>query len=45
MTHRVEEAVHAGSASALHPWDPIFDQYREAGSLMWRGFADEQFCD
>ncbi|KAL7536949.1 hypothetical protein ACHAXR_007502 [Thalassiosira sp. AJA248-18] len=45
MTHHGEEAIHMGSASALKPQDHIFAQYREAGSLMWRGFSLEQFCN
>ena len=45
MTHHGEEAIHMGSASALKPQDHIFAQYREAGSLMWRGFTLEQFCN
>ena len=45
MTHTGEEAIHMGSASALQPQDFIFAQYREAGSLMWRGFTLEQFCN
>eukprot|EP00571_Detonula_confervacea_P007388 CAMPEP_0172313068 /NCGR_PEP_ID=MMETSP1058-20130122/19278_1 /TAXON_ID=83371 /ORGANISM="Detonula confervacea, Strain CCMP 353" /LENGTH=473 /DNA_ID=CAMNT_0013026657 /DNA_START=379 /DNA_END=1800 /DNA_ORIENTATION=+ len=45
MTHHGEEAIHMGSASALQPQDHIFAQYREAGSLMWRGFTLDQFCN
>ena len=45
MTHRGEEASLIGSASALHPKDTIFAQYREAGVLMWRGFTLDQFCN
>lgn len=49
-THRpkqstLQEATHIGSAAALHPTDLVLAQYREAGVLMWRGFALEQFAD
>lgn len=34
-----------GSAAALHPNDPVFAQYREAGVIIWRGFSKQQFAD
>ncbi|PJF17770.1 hypothetical protein PSACC_02387 [Paramicrosporidium saccamoebae] len=39
MTSSGEEATHIGSAAALESNDPIFAQYREIGTLMWRGFT------
>jgi 2-oxoisovalerate dehydrogenase E1 component alpha subunit len=39
MTASGEEATHVGSASVLDPEDVIYAQYREAGVLMWRGYA------
>lgn len=45
MTQHGEEAIHMGSASALHTQDVILAQYREAGLLMWRGFTLDQFCN
>ncbi|XP_052700860.1 2-oxoisovalerate dehydrogenase subunit alpha, mitochondrial-like [Crassostrea angulata] len=45
MTNFGEEATHIGSASALHPEDLVFGQYREAGVLMWRGFTLDQFIN
>lgn len=40
-----EEAIHVGSASALHPDDMVFAQYRETGVLLWRGFTVQQAAD
>eukprot|EP00640_Fibrocapsa_japonica_P003325 CAMPEP_0113942550 /NCGR_PEP_ID=MMETSP1339-20121228/8248_1 /TAXON_ID=94617 /ORGANISM="Fibrocapsa japonica" /LENGTH=316 /DNA_ID=CAMNT_0000947069 /DNA_START=18 /DNA_END=968 /DNA_ORIENTATION=+ /assembly_acc=CAM_ASM_000762 len=40
-----EEAIAIGSASALRFEDTIFSQYREAGTLMWRGFPLQRFAD
>mmetsp|Transcript_33874 Transcript_33874/g.45237 ORF Transcript_33874/g.45237 Transcript_33874/m.45237 type:complete len:601 (+) Transcript_33874:440-2242(+) len=45
MTCRGEESTHIGSASALQSQDTIFAQYREQGTLMWRGFSLDQFTD
>lgn len=45
MTSTGEEATHVGSSAALHPTDPVLAQYREAGVLMWRGFALDEFAD
>jgi 2-oxoisovalerate dehydrogenase E1 component alpha subunit len=39
MTNTGEEASHIGSVAALQPDDPIFGQYRELGTLIWRGFT------
>lgn len=39
MTTAGEEATHVGSAAALAEDDPIYGQYREVGSLLWRGFS------
>jgi len=45
MTSIGEEATHIGSSAALEPSDEIFAQYREAGTLIWRGFTLEQCID
>lgn len=45
MTCTGEEAIHLGSATALHDQDHIFAQYREQGLLMWRGFTLDQFTN
>ncbi|XP_054271221.1 2-oxoisovalerate dehydrogenase subunit alpha, mitochondrial-like [Macrosteles quadrilineatus] len=45
MTHYGEEANCVGSAAALHDSDWIFSQYREAGTLMYRGFDLEAFIN
>lgn len=45
MTSWGEEATHLGSVMALNPDDEIFAQYREQGTLMWRGFTLQQFAD
>ncbi|XP_044262599.1 2-oxoisovalerate dehydrogenase subunit alpha, mitochondrial [Tribolium madens] len=45
MTNYGEEAIHVGSAAALDLEDVIYGQYREAGVLVWRGFALQQFID
>ncbi len=39
LTTAGEEATHIGSAAAIAANDPIYGQYREVGSLMWRGFS------
>lgn len=38
-----EEGIAVGSASALHPSDVIFAQYREAGVFQQRGFTLSDF--
>jgi len=45
MTNYGEEGTHIGSAAALDKNDLIFGQYREAGTLMWRGFTLDQFMN
>jgi 2-oxoisovalerate dehydrogenase E1 component alpha subunit len=45
MTNYGEEATHIGSAAALTPQDQIFGQYREAGTLLWRGFTLDNFMN
>ncbi|XP_065559795.1 2-oxoisovalerate dehydrogenase subunit alpha, mitochondrial-like [Artemia franciscana] len=45
MTNFGEEGTHIGSAAALNPKDLIFGQYREAGTLLWRGFSLDQFMN
>lgn len=45
MTNYGEEGVHIGSASALNDKDLIFAQYREAGVLLWRGYALDTFMN
>lgn len=37
-----EGASIIGSTAALHETDLIFPQYREQGSLLWRGFSIQQ---
>lgn len=44
MTSFGEEATHIGAASALKPTDTIFAQYRETGTLLWRGFTLDQIA-
>ncbi|KAF9150083.1 hypothetical protein BG015_008105 [Linnemannia schmuckeri] len=44
MTNAGEEA-YIGSAAALDPEDEIFGQYREAGTLLYRGFTLDQFMN
>eukprot|EP01080_Neovahlkampfia_damariscottae_P006000 gene6000-9998_t len=43
MTNYGEECSQIGSAHALKPTDEIFSQYREAGTLLYRGFGIDQF--
>eukprot|EP00596_Hydrurales_sp_CCMP1899_P005387 CAMPEP_0119050730 /NCGR_PEP_ID=MMETSP1177-20130426/71397_1 /TAXON_ID=2985 /ORGANISM="Ochromonas sp, Strain CCMP1899" /LENGTH=432 /DNA_ID=CAMNT_0007029447 /DNA_START=184 /DNA_END=1482 /DNA_ORIENTATION=- len=45
MQNTGEEAVHIGSAAALHADDVVFAQYREVGVLLWRGFTVQQVAD
>lgn len=45
MTNYGEEGTHFGSAAALDDRDLVFGQYREAGVLMWRGFALSEFMN
>lgn len=40
-----EEGIAVGSASALHPSDPIFAQYRETGIFQHRGFTMADFMN
>ncbi|MEP4889593.1 MAG: thiamine pyrophosphate-dependent dehydrogenase E1 component subunit alpha [Aliiglaciecola sp.] len=40
-----EEAATIGSAAALEPQDMILSQYREQGSLAYRGYTTKQFMD
>lgn len=40
-----EEAASIGSAAALEAQDMVFAQYREQGTLRYRGFTTEQFMD
>lgn len=40
-----EEGIAVGSASALHPSDVIFAQYREAGVFKHRGFTLDEFMN
>lgn len=40
-----EEASTVGSAAALEPQDMIMSQYREQGTLAYRGYTTEQFMD
>uniref|UniRef100_A0A915Q034 2-oxoisovalerate dehydrogenase subunit alpha n=1 Tax=Setaria digitata TaxID=48799 RepID=A0A915Q034_9BILA len=43
LTSTGEEAVQIGSAAGLHDNDLIYGQYRETGSLLYRGFPMENF--
>lgn len=45
MTSIGEEAAIIGSAAALDKDDIIYGQYRESGSLLWRGFSLQQMSD
>ncbi|XP_060833497.1 2-oxoisovalerate dehydrogenase subunit alpha, mitochondrial [Rhopalosiphum padi] len=45
MTNEGEEAAQIGSAAGLHSNDLVYGQYREAGVLLFRGFAPEQFMN
>jgi len=45
MTSFGEEGSIVGSAAALDPLDAIFSQYREQGSLMWRGWEIKDFAN
>ncbi|XP_050408545.1 2-oxoisovalerate dehydrogenase subunit alpha, mitochondrial-like [Patella vulgata] len=45
LTNHGEEATQIGSAAALDAEDLIYAQYREAGVLLWRGFAVENFVN
>ncbi|GAC14829.1 thiamine pyrophosphate-dependent dehydrogenase E1 component subunit alpha [Aliiglaciecola lipolytica] len=40
-----EEAATIGSAAALEPEDMIMSQYREQGTLAYRGYTTKQFMD
>lgn len=45
MTNYGEEASHIGSAAALTTDDLVYAQYRETGTLLWRGFTLDEFMD
>lgn len=45
MVSTGEEGIAIGSASALHPSDVIFTQYRESGVYLQRGFTLSQFMN
>ncbi|KAG9205138.1 hypothetical protein G6514_009602 [Epicoccum nigrum] len=45
MVSAGEEGIAIGSASALHPSDVIFTQYRESGVYLQRGFTLAQFMN
>ncbi|KAF1363391.1 thiamine diphosphate-binding protein [Lizonia empirigonia] len=45
MVSAGEEGISIGSASALHPSDVIFTQYRESGVYLQRGFTLAQFMN
>jgi 2-oxoisovalerate dehydrogenase E1 component alpha subunit len=44
LTSHGESAIHVGTASAMTQEDLVFCQYREAGVLLWRGYAVEDCC-
>uniref|UniRef100_A0A0R3S1Z4 2-oxoisovalerate dehydrogenase subunit alpha n=1 Tax=Elaeophora elaphi TaxID=1147741 RepID=A0A0R3S1Z4_9BILA len=43
LTSTGEEAAQIGSAAGVHDNDLIYGQYRESGSLLYRGFPLESF--
>ncbi|KAM3724231.1 2-oxoisovalerate dehydrogenase subunit alpha [Dirofilaria immitis] len=43
LTNSGEEAAQIGSAAGVHDDDLMYGQYREAGSLLYRGFPLEKF--
>lgn len=45
MTSHGESASTIATGAALSDEDLIFPQYREQGTLMWRGFEVQQFVD
>ncbi|KAF3044219.1 hypothetical protein E8E11_001465 [Didymella keratinophila] len=45
MVSAGEEGISIGSASALHPSDVVFTQYRESGVYLQRGFTLAQFMN
>lgn len=45
MQNAGEEAAQIGSSAALDNEDVIFSQYREVGTLLWRGFTVQQCAD
>ncbi|KAF1956902.1 2-oxoisovalerate dehydrogenase subunit alpha mitochondrial precursor [Byssothecium circinans] len=45
MVSAGEEGISIGSASALHPTDVIFCQYRESGVYLQRGFTLDDFMN
>ncbi|KMT09170.1 hypothetical protein BVRB_6g132750 [Beta vulgaris subsp. vulgaris] len=45
LTTNGEEAINIASAAALSIDDLIFPQYREPGTLLWRGFSLQEFAN
>lgn len=45
MSSLGEEACSVASAAALKLEDWIYPQYRENGTIFWRGLTIEQYCD
>lgn len=45
MVSAGEEGITVGSASSLHPSDPVFAQYREHGVFRHRGFSAADFMN
>ncbi|EFO26143.1 2-oxoisovalerate dehydrogenase alpha subunit [Loa loa] len=45
LTNTGEEATQIGSAAGIHDDDLMYGQYREAGSLLYRGFSLENFMN
>lgn len=45
LTSKGEEAIAVASAAALEDDDIIYPQYREHGTLFWRGFGIPDFVD
>lgn len=43
MSSKGEEACAVASAAALEPQDWMYPQYREAGTIFWRGYTPQQF--
>ncbi|TGZ78473.1 hypothetical protein EX30DRAFT_397794 [Ascodesmis nigricans] len=45
MVSQGEEAIAVGSAAAMEDGDKVFAQYREQGSLMYRGYTLDEFMN
>jgi 2-oxoisovalerate dehydrogenase E1 component alpha subunit len=45
MTSWGEEATHIGTSLGISQEDEIFAQYREVGTLLWRGYPIQAICD